>query len=405
MYMMRDSCQMNIESIHMKSKIKLALLMLVTAAIPTVFLLARIISKGTYLSPDSLAYLYAGANFFEYGSFLREDGSLLTLFPPLYPAAIAVAGLFTNSLENAASLVNVACMFSGAVIVFAILHRLGVNNLYSMLGTFAVFLSYDMQFIFTHVWSEVLYVPVTLIILLLCCRNTKYPVSTGAMLGIFVGCAFLTRYVGISLLLVALVGLACMPMHPVRQRLKGMASVIIVSTIIIGLWIVRNYYADGTFVGPRAAAPIYTLTDALEQTSVAIGRYIIPGDFPIKLAASIIIILIFISFLAIAARWTRQAVAAITPAITLIVVHAGVMIYSGVTAKVDPLHLHGRLLIPLLAPIVIITVIALKNSRLSNENSSVRKILAVVGLFIYFSLEVMVLLSPLFIRWIDPLYP
>jgi hypothetical protein len=373
----------------MKSNFKPALMMFVVAVIPTAFLITQFLLHGIILSPDSHAYLYAGENFLKYGSFLRSDGSFLTLFSPLYPAAIAVASLFTNSVEHAAMLVNIACMFSGSIIVFAILRRFGINGLCSALGVLAIFLDRDMQVIFSHAWSEVLYIPITLMILLLCSRIETYSiVTTGVMFGFLVGCAFLTRYVGVSLLVVALAGLAALPCNSALQCLKGMMSTTFVSMVIIGLWIIRNYHADGTFLGLRTTST-HTIANALEQAVIVTGRFILPGDILVQLTASIIITVVFILFLAIASRWERQTVITIIPAMTLIIAHMGIMIYSVVNTVVDSLLWNnGRLLIPVLAPIVIITVVALKNSRLS-LNTAAKRVLAGSVLFLYFFLEIM----------------
>jgi hypothetical protein len=353
-----------------------------SAFVPTLFLVFNC-SSGLGLSPDSYAYLYAAENFFNQGSILSHDGRLLTLWPPLYPIFIAVVNLFVGSLLESVVVINVSCMFVAAFVTFFILRDLRVSNLFATLVTLATFINPIIQWVFGHAWSEPLYMVAVLSVLFVCGRVEKMSsAQTGIVFGLLTGAAFLTRYVGVSLLPVALLGILCATTWPIYQRLKSMVLTVVISMMIVCLWVFRNYCVDGTFFGARIEATD-TIVNIFSQIFMTFGQYLTPGGISIPLTFCMIAILcLLMLILWMLVRGGRPVAIVLAPAAASIFCYMILFVYSGMTTKIDTFG--ERFMMPVAVPVVIIIVCAFWHGKFELDCSWKRIVLSVIWALYFF---------------------
>jgi hypothetical protein len=350
------------------------------AAIFPAAILALYLFPGTSLTPDSLVYFFAAEHFLDQGSILKADGNLLTLFPPLYPVVLALMSAVTGSLSSAAATLNIFCLLVASASLYALLRRIDIRHEFAALITLVVFMNPNMQWIFSHAWSEALYIAITLLILLFCHQIGKstqpHPIRMGIFAGGLVGLAFLTRYIGVSLLPVVLTGFLYAVHWPMRQRLHGMVAAIAAGTGIMVLWLLRNYQADHTLMGERAASS-NSLGYALEGLVTTAGRFLTPGGFLLEPATCIVEILILLILVGASFQWSRKMALLIAPAATWILCHTGLLIHAQLTTHID--QLNARYVSPEIAAIALCLAGIFRYGRFSMDRSSKR----IPALFIF----------------------
>lgn len=356
---------------------------LLAAGLPAIWFAVQ--HKGVMtLTPDSSVYLFAAEHFFSNGGVFSTDGTPLTLFPPLYSIALALVASSIGSLTIAAFWVNLACLLFSSGIFYALLRKGDLAPITACTVTLILFLNPCMLYVFRFVWSESLYILLVLGLLLQCRRlqdnRAPEPARTGVMLGALVGIAFLTRYIGVTLLPVALVGVLLARNWTTRERFTGMAVAILTGFFFIGGWLLRNFIADGTLMGRRWDNP-GTFAYALDGIVMTAGRFLMPGGMFISLEAGLLAVALAALVLALAFRPSRRLLHWIAPAFVLIVCHTGMMIYAQLTTYIDQLNM--RYLSPEMPAAAFLIAAVLKHGRFSPVHSGQRSALALVaGLYL-----------------------
>lgn len=332
------------------------------------------------LTPDSYLYLFAAEHLFPDGGVFLASGAPLTIFPPLYSIALALVAPGTGSLTVAALFVNLVCLIFSSGIFYSLLRRSDLAPITACTITLILFLNPCMLYVFRFVWSESLYILLALCLLQQCLRlqegYSSAPARTGIMLGALVGFAFLTRYVGVSLMPVALTGVLLAKNWTCRERLTGMVAVLLTGLLVIGGWLLRNFIADGTLMGKRWDNP-GTLAYALEGGVMSVARFLMPGGMFISLKAAILAVALAALALAIALRSSRRLFYMIAPALVLVVCHTGMMIYAQLTTYIDQLNI--RYLSPEMPAAGFLVAIVLAHGRFSLVHSWQRIALALVA--------------------------
>ncbi|MGI9318434.1 MAG: hypothetical protein ACR2QW_13980 [bacterium] len=150
---------------------------------------------GIGLSIDSVRYL-------EMAKILKESQSFSELgshFPPLYPFLIQIFSFFSDSLIDAARLLQFFLVYLNAALAATIVYKLsGGSRIAALLIVVAITLRWDLFFLWHFAWSEALFSALLLghyLVLLEWQKNDR--IATLSIAGLVAGLACLTRYAGL----------------------------------------------------------------------------------------------------------------------------------------------------------------------------------------------------------------
>jgi len=190
------------------------------------------------ISPDSVAYLAAAEE-------LRSTGTIgpgFLMWPPLYPVLLSLHGP-VDPLTFAAVLGDFGALATlvGAWLAFRdVLPRATLALTLLALVTISRYGT-----IFGSVWSEAVYLPLTVWLAYFWSRHLA---GKGGLVPacLLLALAMLTRHVGV--VLACAMGLTALAYS--RERLKALAGIAL-ACVPWGLWVVRTYRLSGTIAGPR----------------------------------------------------------------------------------------------------------------------------------------------------------
>lgn len=329
---------------------------LVPVVLLPLLLLAYKMRSAVSLSPDSLLYLHAAKSLAAgegLVSLYGPAGTQLTLFPPLYPALLALVGTVTPSLTMAAALLGMAGLALACALTFLLVRGEGLRTGAAAALTLAVFLNSGPQMVFSYVWSEVPYIVLVLILLFLFARLPRLgPLGFGIVLGLFVGAAFLTRYIGVTLLPAVLLGIAALDRFPLERRIVCALSATATAALVVAAMVLRNVLADGTAFGGRTPTDD-TLLFAVGRLLTAFGQFLLPFE-SIGLVWGALGFVGLAALVLLLARYGRlgRADAVTITAAAIVVLHLAMLVYSQITTAIDPINI--RLLSPVFAPLAVL---------------------------------------------------
>jgi hypothetical protein len=351
-------------------------------------------THGLRVTNDSVVYYSAAERFYETGSILDASGNPLTTWAPFYPVAIASVSFLVPSTElntvtltnrhgafvisvfvlHAALLVNLISLLVSIGLFFSLLRRFAVPLGYRTLATLTVFLHPGMVNAFQMAWSEGLYIALTLLLLWLACleRNGYWKCL---LLGALAGCAFLTRYIGMAALPVALA--AQWPSRAAGGRgIKQLGVTLLAGLMPIGGWLLRNHSIDGTWMGVRIPESVSFLTvvreailsfDLLLFSGLMRWIMVIPEPLDILLVLLIPLSIVVVLRLAFQSGAHIRRVLWLTA--VLVVSYMLALFYSRMTTHIDPLFAFRlRYMIPMLPFFLIFITLVLAHGKISLDS-------------------------------------
>ncbi len=230
-----------------------SLFLLAALAVFIVWLATRF---GIGVTPDSTVYIDAARNLLDGRSLVALTGSgefkLLTHYPPLYPAVLALltrAGLSPGgfSIESVARMLN-SFLFGANVLLVGIAIRSYVRDSYwlPVLGALLMLTAPDIVGIHTLALTEGLFIFLSLSGLVSLSRfiETKrraWLIAAAGMMAL----AFLTRYVGVTLVFTGVLILLFVNGRSLRRRCFDALSFGLITCAPMGLWAIRNMRAGG----------------------------------------------------------------------------------------------------------------------------------------------------------------
>jgi len=218
--------------------------------------------NGIALSPDSTAYLY-------YSIYIKSEfdfSHIPTVWPPAYPAFIALGQFIMNTPTQSAVLVSTVMLF----LTFYFLNKIMlIANLSLIIRAFAIlFLFFNPKFlyVFHYAWSEGIFTAAFLGAVYFLARHFKEEkIQFLIYATVLVSVAALSRYLGYSMIILILIYIISYQFC--KRELFSKSSlinyvIVLASGFLSFLWIIRNYLIDETFHGHRNPSP-YTVADNL----------------------------------------------------------------------------------------------------------------------------------------------
>ena len=206
---------------------------------------------GMGLVNDSFAYIIGVRNLLEGNGYSRTAGSgeavPLTHFPPFLSMVLTVFGAFGIDALQAIRILNICLFAVNGLLIGLVIHRITASSPFSVLGA-ALFLSSE-SFISIHTFalSEPLFIFQILIIILMLNSYLNEPrLYQVPILGIMIGVAYLTRYIGVSVFGMVLLALLVIK-NETRSKTQQILLYAISSAILPLAWSIRNARLTGNF--------------------------------------------------------------------------------------------------------------------------------------------------------------
>ena len=256
---------------------------------------------GVGVSPDSTVYINAAKQI------INGETINLVMWPPFYPAALALCSkLFNSQILDTARIMN-AVLFGLTIFVSGILFKrnLRSSSVILVLGIMTVIISVPLFQVHLWAWSEPLFILFSTLFLLFIDNyvNSKKFIDL-ILSAICVSFCCFTRYVGIAYILVGIIILIIIFFREIKKMLRNLFYFTTTSVIPIALWLYRNKLYSGTFTGPRAPS-IHTYSENFRAMGNSILNWYIPARVEMNrllLALLFIIIGFFIGIYFIKAK-------------------------------------------------------------------------------------------------------
>jgi hypothetical protein len=371
-----------------------------------VLLLALVVGIGTFLVwystrwgagliSDTFQYVASARSFaagtgfsIPYGDGLLEP---MTKYPPMFSIALAVFELVGISALQGARFINIFLFGVNIFLVFISVRQLTQSYYFSLLA--ALLFSISFVLIEVHSWAltEPLYICLGLCTILVLARYFKETNRMWLILSAFLAAGvFLTRYVGLSLILAVLIVIFLSPLD-LKRKLTDALLFGAISVLPIALWTLRGYLLTATLNDRVIQFHPLTEKNYISALNV-IFEWFLPAplvDRTLKillLLSGILILGILIYLLrAYRGRWSSltQNNEIIALHILYPFTYGAMIIVSKTWVDVD-IGLSDRMLSPMLVSLLILFVVLL--SYLWNNVARARIAVALValGLFAYY---------------------
>ena len=242
-------------------------------------------SSGVSLAPDAYEYVGAANSLRQGRGFNIPYGPQgfrpLIKFPPLYPLALASAGLASGLETVDAARWLQALMFGANVFLvgFTLLNLtrdLPFSGFVSALGAYGLLSSEDMILIHIHVWSEGVYFLFFLLGMLLLTQYLSRPKPWLLLASsVLIALAALSRYAGLSLIAAGLLSILGYARLDRGRKARAASLFFVLTSLPIAIWTWRNVSLAGTASGrifvyhPPGAGD-------LDQALATISQWLLP---------------------------------------------------------------------------------------------------------------------------------
>ena len=229
--------------------------------------MARQATYGPALSSDSLFYVSVARNLLAGEGFYFYTGEPLTSWPPLYPIALAAAGLGVFDPRDVAGPLN-AVLFGLTIFAAGQYLRWRLQSRFlAVWGCIAVALSIPLINAASFALSGSLFVLMTTLALIQTDKFLKEGRTSSLIwAAVFCALAWQTRYIGIAAPLLAGLLLLFQRGAPLPQKTRRVAGFSLIAGLPMALWLLNNYLISGDLPGNRRPVDYY-LPDILSDVA------------------------------------------------------------------------------------------------------------------------------------------
>jgi 4-amino-4-deoxy-L-arabinose transferase-like glycosyltransferase len=315
---------------------------------------------GPGAEPDTVTYLAAAHHLRTGHGFADIDGSPLTLFPPLFPAAVAALEWLGLGPLPAARFLNAALL--GVLVVLAAVWTRRISGSAVLGAVVAVVVAVATPMV--AMGSDALSEPIGIVFVVACLLFLTEARRTGAvrhgfLAGLAAGLACLARYASVALFPVGIVILLLRPGRA-TARIRLAATFLVAGAVPFGAWLARNVAAAGNATGDGRGRSALTFAASLKLTLAAVGAWVLPEATPVDARAVVGVVLVATvtgALLASAVAERRRARPAVLgtaalalPAALFVVFGVGSVVWFEATMAIDP---PPRFLLPVFVPLVV----------------------------------------------------
>jgi hypothetical protein len=257
------------------------------AAVAVALTLRATAHYGPGAEPDTVTYLAAAHHLRAGDGFADIDGSPLTLFPPVFPAAVAVLEWSGLAPLSAARILNAAML--GVLVVLAAVwaRRISGSRLLGTVVAVVVAVATPMVTMASNALSEpvgIVAVVACLLFLTEALRADGLRLRWPVLAGLAAAVACLARYASIVLFPVGVVALLARS-GGWKARIRSLATFLAAGGIPLAAWLARNVAAAGNATGDGRGTSALGLLTSLKLTLASVGAWVLPGAAPVILQA------------------------------------------------------------------------------------------------------------------------
>ena len=281
---------------------RFTLLLIAIAVIGAGLVLARQVTYGPSLHSDSVQHLSAARGLLAGDGLISAAGVPYEWWPPLFPMLLAAGSLGVFDPLDVAGPLNAVCFGLTVFVIACWLRRHLRSRFLIVWGSLALAVAIPVTWIASWVMSEAPFILFTVLALALTSAFPREPRrSTLLWAAVFTALAWLTRYIGIAVVVTVVLMLLFQRDAPPTRKARRILGYGLISSFPMILFLIRNYIAVGNLTTSRQVVD-YSLPDILERTAFFFGGwaglYRTGGDIDETIRISLaIILLIVIGFL------------------------------------------------------------------------------------------------------------
>lgn len=223
------------------------LLSILFAVLGTVHILVRTSTHGAALTADGVTYVSIAANVIAGDGLQDFRGERLHSGPPLFSLIVATIGLFEVEPMEASRFVN-AVAFGLTILLSGLwFHRTLRSPILAVGALLVITASYPLNHMASHILTEPTFVLFVLLALLWMdsFQNRNLTLRPLVLTSVVTSLASVTRYAGVSVILTGVVILLLRRETPFLAKLKYVAAYGAMSSIPLGVVLVRNWVFFG----------------------------------------------------------------------------------------------------------------------------------------------------------------
>jgi len=271
------------------------LIILGTAVAAGMALMVHATRQGIGVITDSTTYISVARSLLRGTGFTQATGVPLTHYPPLYPALLALSGLFGGDLLAGAKWLH-HFLYAANILMVGVLVYRGTRGSLMATTIALLFVLASGHFLYYHVMtlSEAPFLFFTLGGLVLINEylyHNRLYMLVGA--SVVIGLACLTRYVGVSLIVVLFVTVVLLDQSDLRRKITNIAILVSIYSMPLVLWIIRNIMISDTLVNRRITFHPMSLDQIEGAVNTISAWFCIPQSF--NVANNLLILLIIIA--------------------------------------------------------------------------------------------------------------
>lgn len=313
---------------------------------------------------DSLIYVSVADSLVIGDGITTFSGHSSALWPPFYSISIALIGLLGMDSVYAGLLVN-AVAFGFVTLGTGIwLRQYTGSHVLAIGGAVTVMTSYTLTWLSSNVLSESLFICLTLLALAQLGRfiqSENYRQSAIIWSAIFAALAAVTRYMGITIILAAVILILAHTRLSLSRRLKYAAVYCGISIAPLISWMIRNWLVIGHPIGNRSASSSRTITlaDILRQIGDVFDLWLFSENSPGWLGVLLVTVVGLMVVVMIRIGLVRQLrnLGPILPFALFIVVY--LLVFAIVFPFASWASVHDRYISPVYVPVIGVSIVLL----------------------------------------------
>ncbi|MBV4355663.1 hypothetical protein [Pinibacter aurantiacus] len=265
------------------------------------FLIVFIYSKhgGIGISPDSIVYVSSARSLVEHGKLLGYNQFPVVDFPFGYPIFLAAIKFITHVDPVVAGPYLNGFLFAAVVYTSSMIINKFVNHSlgYKCIVLLCIVVAPSLQEVYSMLWSESLFILLSLLLILALHRYFKtYTLSGLLLVSLIVSVACVTRYAGIAF--AGAGGTLLLFDKKLRPGKKAQHIIIFsfISLLLLAINLYRNLHVGGFLTGNREKG-ITPLSDNISYFGSVVGNWLpfFPDHYTISLVVGWIVLLAIIA--------------------------------------------------------------------------------------------------------------
>lgn len=257
---------------------------------------------GAGLTTDSVTYLEGARSILANGN-LEKIG---THYPPLYFVLIALGALITGDALVALRWLQVVTIFLNTILFSYVAWKGTYRTLIpTIICTLLFATSMSVLSVHTKAWSEASFCLLALLgfyFLANYLEHADNSIATLSLSAVCVGLAFITRYVGITLIITGLIAILVYVDGNKRKRITDCLFFGLISSLPMLLWMGRNWLMEREATSRQLVFHPISMTKIQNGIQVLFEWFFIPDSYPF---ISLIVLLILAVLYIVTVKYNR----------------------------------------------------------------------------------------------------